>query len=89
MQIPAADLSGVEGPRPDDPSLAGEGRQDCPHALCRLAVADVDRGHTRLRAAGVGESSLRNQHLVVPAASSVPAWTAKSSYGRVSAMPMR
>jgi hypothetical protein len=33
--------------------------------LARLTVADVDRWHTRLRAAGVGESSLRNQHLVL------------------------
>ena len=36
--------------------------------LGRLTVADVDRWHTRLRAAGVGESSLRNQHLVLRAA---------------------
>ncbi len=36
--------------------------------LGRLAVVDVDRWHTRLRAAGVGESSLRNQHLVLRAA---------------------
>ena len=35
--------------------------------LGRLTVADVDRWHTRLRAAGVGESSLRNQHLVLRA----------------------
>ncbi len=36
-------------------------------SLGRLTVADVDRWHTRLRAAGVGESSLRNQHLVLRA----------------------
>ncbi len=36
--------------------------------LGRLTVADVDRWHTRLRTAGVGESSLRNQHLVLRAA---------------------
>ncbi len=36
--------------------------------LGRLTVADVDRWHTRLRAAEVGESSLRNQHLVLRAA---------------------
>lgn len=36
--------------------------------LGRLTVADVDRWHTRLRAAGVGESSLRNQHVVLRAA---------------------
>lgn len=35
--------------------------------LGRLTVADVDRWHTRLRGAGVGESSLRNQHLVLRA----------------------
>jgi integrase len=35
--------------------------------LARLTVADVDRWHARLRAAGVGESSLRNQHLVLRA----------------------
>jgi integrase len=35
--------------------------------LARLTVADVDRWHTRLRAAGVGESTLRNQHLVLRA----------------------
>ena len=35
--------------------------------LVRLTVADVDRWHTRVRAAGVGESSLRNQHLVLRA----------------------
>ena len=36
--------------------------------LGRLTVADVDRWHARLRANGVGESSLRNQHLVLRAA---------------------
>jgi integrase len=36
--------------------------------LGRLTVADVDRWHARLRAQGVGESSLRNQHLVLRAA---------------------
>ncbi len=34
----------------------------------RLTVADVDRWHARLRARGVGESSIRNQHLVLRAA---------------------
>ena len=33
----------------------------------RLTVADVDRWHARARAKGVGESSLRNQHLVLRA----------------------
>jgi len=33
----------------------------------RLTVADVDRWHARLRAAGAGEASLRNQHLVLRA----------------------
>jgi integrase len=33
----------------------------------RLTVADVDRWHARARANGVGESSLRNQHLVLRA----------------------
>ena len=33
----------------------------------RLTVADVDRWHARVRSAGVGESSLRNQHLVLRA----------------------
>jgi integrase len=36
--------------------------------LGRLTVPDVDRWHARLRAQGVGESSLRNQHLVLRAA---------------------
>ena len=36
--------------------------------LGRLTVADVDHWHARLRVAGVGESSLRNQHLVLRAA---------------------
>lgn len=36
--------------------------------LGRLTVADVDHWHTRLRVAGVGETSLRNQHLVLRAA---------------------
>jgi hypothetical protein len=36
--------------------------------LGRLSVADVDHWHTRVSAAGVGESSLRNQHLVLRAA---------------------
>ena len=36
--------------------------------IARLAVADVDRWHARLRKAGVGEGSLRNQHLVLRAA---------------------
>ena len=35
--------------------------------LGKLTVADVDRWHSRLRAAGVGESSLWNQHLVLRA----------------------
>ena len=33
----------------------------------RLSVADVDRWHARVRANGAGESSLRNQHLVLRA----------------------
>ncbi len=33
----------------------------------RLTVADVDRWHARVRANGVGEASLRNQHLVLRA----------------------
>jgi integrase len=41
--------------------------------LGRLTVADVDRWHARLRAQGVGESSLRNQHLVLRAALSLAA----------------
>ena len=36
--------------------------------LGRLTVADVDRWHARLRSRGVGESTLRNQHLVLRAA---------------------
>lgn len=36
--------------------------------LAPLSVADVDRWHARLRKAGVGEGSLRNQHLVLRAA---------------------
>ena len=36
--------------------------------LGRLTVADVDRWHGRLCAQGVGESSIRNQHLVLRAA---------------------
>ena len=36
--------------------------------LGRLTVADVDRWHARLRARGAGESSIRNQHLVLRAA---------------------
>ena len=35
--------------------------------VVRLTVADVDRWHARLRGAGVGEASLRNQHLVLRA----------------------
>lgn len=37
-------------------------------AVARLSVADVDRWHTRLRRAGVGQSSIRNQHSVLRAA---------------------
>lgn len=37
-------------------------------SLARLTVPDVDRWHTRLRKAGVGEGSLRNQHTVLRAA---------------------
>lgn len=37
-------------------------------AVARLAVADVDRWHSRLRRAGAGEGSIRNQHLVLRAA---------------------
>ena len=36
----------------------------------RLTVADVDRWHARLRSKGVGESSIRNQHLVMRASMS-------------------
>ncbi len=36
--------------------------------VARLSVADVDRWHTRLRRAGVGEASIRNQHAVLRAA---------------------
>ena len=36
-------------------------------AVGRLTVADVDRWHARVRANGVGEASLRNQHLVLRA----------------------
>ncbi len=37
-------------------------------AAARLSVLDVDRWHDRQRAAGVGEGSIRNQHLVLRAA---------------------
>jgi integrase len=37
-------------------------------ALARLSVADVDRWHTRLRKAGVGEAGIRNRHVVLRAA---------------------
>lgn len=36
--------------------------------LVRLTAVDVDRWHTRLARGGVGEGSIRNQHLVVRAA---------------------
>ena len=36
----------------------------------RLTVADVDRWHACLRSKGVGESSIRNQHLVMRASMS-------------------
>lgn len=36
----------------------------------RLTVADVDLWHARLRGKGVGESSIRNQHLVMRASMS-------------------
>lgn len=39
----------------------------------RLSVSDVDRWHARLRKKGVGESSIRNQHLVLRAALSLAA----------------
>ncbi len=39
----------------------------------RLSVSDVDRWHARLRKAGVGESSIRNQHLALRAALSLAA----------------
>jgi integrase len=39
----------------------------------RLSVADVDRWHARLRSKGIGESSIRNQHLVLRAALSLAA----------------
>jgi integrase len=38
-----------------------------------LSVADVDRWHARLRSKGIGESSIRNQHLVLRAALSLAA----------------
>jgi integrase len=37
-------------------------------AVARLSVADVDRWHARLRRAGVGEGSIRNQHQALRAA---------------------
>ncbi len=37
-------------------------------AVARLSVADVDRWHARLRRAGAGEGSIRNQHQAVRAA---------------------
>ena len=37
-------------------------------SLVRLTAVDVDRWHARLARAGVGESSIRNQHLVLRAA---------------------
>ena len=37
-------------------------------SVARLSVADVDRWHTRLRRAGVGEGSSRNQHQALRAA---------------------
>ncbi|MGI8753639.1 MAG: tyrosine-type recombinase/integrase [Acidimicrobiales bacterium] len=36
--------------------------------LARLAPADIDRWHGRLRRAGVGEAALRNRHVVLRAA---------------------
>lgn len=36
--------------------------------LARLSVADVERWHARLRAAGIGEASIRNQHQALRAA---------------------
>jgi integrase len=36
--------------------------------LARLAVADVDRWHGRLRKAGLGEAAIRNRHTVLRAA---------------------
>jgi hypothetical protein len=63
-----AHLGGLDGTRPDQSRLAGEDPNKIAHTpLGRLTVADVDRWHTRLRTAGVGESSLRNQHLVLRA----------------------
>lgn len=37
-------------------------------SVARLSVAEVDRWHARLRRAGVGEGSVRNQHLALRAA---------------------
>jgi integrase len=37
-------------------------------AVARLTAADVERWHGRMRKAGVGEGSLRNQHVVLRAA---------------------
>jgi integrase len=37
-------------------------------AVARLSVADVDRWHARLRRAGAGEGSIRNQHQALRAA---------------------
>lgn len=37
-------------------------------ALARLTVADVDRWHTRLRRAGIGDAGIRNRHVALRAA---------------------
>jgi hypothetical protein len=38
--------------------------------LARLAAADIERGHTRLRAAGMADAGIKNQHGVLRAAPS-------------------
>ena len=57
----------------------------------RLSVSEVDRWHTRLRKAGVGESSIRNQHLALRAALSLAArwgWVAATAtLGRRKTVP--
>lgn len=37
-------------------------------SLARLAPADIDRWHSRLRRAGIGEAAVRNRHVVLRAA---------------------
>ena len=66
---PFADVGGLDGAGSDQPGRRWSRPIRIARAqLGRLTVADVDRWHARLRAQGVGESSLRNQHLVLRAA---------------------